>query len=165
MSTLRERALSVEERIEFEIFGQKGLNLLRQDADANPAVLVDAVDSYTHLDQKNNRSFVARMFLRKSKNIERALGLGIVWGNQLVRRFGWEWVCVVDQGDDRYGVVSQDRSLVVYPTYFIKTCLDHPHVDCTAMLVFNMIAANNIPEQPSGSYRNVMEGVCRIVPR
>jgi hypothetical protein len=165
MSDISERPLDDTERVEFEIFGEKGLALLCQQASSDPHVLVDAVDACTYSHQKRNRFFLSRVFRRKTTNIEKALGLGIVWGNQLVRRFGWEWVCLVINGVDRYAVVSPDRSLAVYPTYFIKACLDNPYADCTAMLAFNMMDENNVPDQTPGTYLNMMEGVFRIIPR
>jgi hypothetical protein len=169
MSTIQERPLTVEEISEFEACSSQGLqNLGVNDPSVAPESIVQLVDSY--VDKWQSGGFAPRksLFGRKSPvpdTVDVALGLGAVWGNQIVRRFGWEWTCLQQDGQDFYCVVSQDRGWVIFPTYFIKSCLDNPQVDCTAMLSFNMMMAGSIPENPPHSYENMMDGVHRIVPK
>jgi hypothetical protein len=101
----------------------------------------------------------------KSDVIDTALSLGAVWGDQLVRQFGWEWTVVIDGGHELYAVAAKDRSLVIYPGYYVKACLDDPTVDCTVALAFNMLVAGKITGIPPRSYEDVMSGVMHIVPK
>ena len=101
----------------------------------------------------------------KSDAIDTALGLGAVWGDQLVKEFGWEWTVVIDGGQELYAVAPRDRSLVIYPGNYIKACLDDPTMDCTVALAFNMLVAGKISGIPPRSYEDVMSGVMHIVPK
>ena len=93
---------------------------------------------------------------------------GSLWGQQLVRKFAWEWKLVTfHEHDDSTapGVLSPDRSLAIYPIHFVIGCLEDSNVDCTILLSYNMLKAGETGEVEKGSYCNYMEGVHRIVPR
>src|SRR5262245_3046432 len=49
---------------------------------------------------------------------ERALPIGALWGQTMVRHFGWHWATLIQHDHDNLkvtAVVNQDRSLVIYP--------------------------------------------------
>jgi hypothetical protein len=97
---------------------------------------------------------------------DRALPLGSLWGQQLVRQFGWEWSGVVfhDRSDTKaIGVFPKDRSLAIYPWHFVFGCREN-NAAVTILLAFNMILAERIPAQDKGEYVNVMDHVHHIVP-
>jgi hypothetical protein len=95
--------------------------------------------------------------------------LGSLWGEQLVREFGWEWRMIIfhEHGDKQApAVVSPDRSYVIYPIHFIIGCMQDASVDATILLSFNMMRDNAFAGDPSESkYANLMEQIFRIVPR
>ena len=94
--------------------------------------------------------------------------LGSLWGEQLVRQFGWEWKLITshEHGDSKApGVVSPDRSLAIYPIHFIIGCLNDPSVDATILLSFNMLQESQTNDSKQGAYDNLMAQVFRIVPR
>ena len=109
---------------------------------------------------------------RPAKNVvkdgeEARLIMGSLWGEQLVKKFGWHWAQVTFHDHDdsiAFGVFSPDRSLAIYPLDFMLGCLRNKYVDVTVLLSFNMLLAGKIPEMKAKSYTNVMEGVHRIVP-
>jgi len=93
--------------------------------------------------------------------------LGSLWGQQLVRAFDWEWAAIsIDQTQPTtVGIVSRDRSLVIYPFDFVTQCILQK-CPVTIALAFDMLSVNDeIPEFPPGSYENLMEGVHHVVPR
>jgi hypothetical protein len=93
---------------------------------------------------------------------------GSLWGQQLVRKFGWEWKLVTfhEHGDSTApGVLSPDRSLAIYPIHFVIGCLQDSTVDCTILLSYNMLKAGDTGAVEPASYFNYMDGVHRIVPR
>ena len=165
MSTTTDRAISEDEKSEFESYAKSGLKLLGKIESADPGELVAAVDTYIAKHQKASTGFVKKLFSKAPDNIETSLALGIVWGNQLVRAFRWEWVCVLVEGEERYAVVAPDRSLVVFATYFVKECLDHATADCTVLLSYNMLRENRLSTEPTRGYTSVMQSVRRIVPQ
>jgi hypothetical protein len=82
-----------------------------------------------------------------------AVVLGMLWGDEVHRAFGWEWVYLKDdRGFETWGVVSADRSYVCYPHLILAKKLTHPDSDNTVMLLFNMIGAGNLPESSPGTY-------------
>lgn len=95
-----------------------------------------------------------------------ALPLGSLWGQQIVRQFGWEWSSVVfhDRGDSKaIGVLSKDRSLAIYPWHFVFGCLEN-NATVTILLSYNMLLAGKVPAQEQGRYVNLMDHVHHIVP-
>ncbi len=129
---------------------------------AEPAAVVAAVDDFAHRWQKGDRPPSDEI-----KDTEQArLLLGSLWGEQLLRRFGWRWARVSFSDDSfAFGVVSPDSSLAVYPFDFLLGCLANPGVDVTVALSFNMLLSGGVPAMPPRSYTDVMAGVHRIVPR
>lgn len=163
---IQERPLTPEELQEFADYTVRALtNLGLAGAEPTPEAAVQAVEDFVERWQAERRHPLKKLFARGPDTVDVALGLGSVWGNQLVRRFGWEWVCLQESGQELYAVVDPDRTVAVYATYFIKACLDNPQMDCTVMLAFNMIAAEKIAGLPGQGYENLMQGVHRIIPK
>lgn len=165
MPVTAERVINAAEQAEFHNYAVAGLKMLGRQASAEPAALVGAIDEFVDKHHRTPVGFISKLFKQKQNNTEAALALGIVWGNQVVREFGWEWTCITSDGHDYYVVAAPDRSLAIYATYFIKECLDFATADCTAMLSFNMMLAKSFPQQPAGSYTSMMPGVFRLVPK
>jgi hypothetical protein len=133
-------------------------------ADADPPEVVNAIDDFAYHWQKGERPSTDLI----AGGEDARLVMGSLWGEQLVKQFGWEWAKVTfhDHGDSvTFGVFSPDRSLAIYPLDFMLGCLNDPGVDVTVMLSYNMLEGGKIPKLESKSYSNVMEGVHRIVPR
>jgi hypothetical protein len=130
------------------------------DASQTPAELAARVDHCVDEWQAGRRPEP-----EKSSLIDTALGLGAVWGDALLRQLGWEWTVILEDGQEYYAASARDRSLIIYPAYYIKDCLENPHLDCTVALAFNMMVAGKITGIPPRSYENVMHGVMHIVPK
>ena len=133
-----------------------------QYASADPTQVAEAVDKFAHRWQKGKRPSTELV-----EDTEQArLIFGSLWGEQLVKQFGWAWRQVnFSDGSVAFGVVSPDRSLVIYPLDFMLGCMQDPGVDVAVALSFNMLVAGSLPKMKRRSYTNVMEGVHRIVPR
>ena len=141
----------------------QGTKLLGLSLDDEPLTIVAAVDEFVYAWQCGDKP------PKRTLDPENApFTLGAVWGEQLVRAFGWEWRMVTfhEHGDTTApGVLSPDRSLAVYPIHFVMGCLQDSTVDTTILLAFNMLAAKTISDTTPGSYFNLMDGVHRIIPR
>lgn len=137
----------------------EGAELARIGVDADPAVIVAAINDFVRHEQDEPVEGIDNWD-------DRALPLGCLWGLQVVRRFGWEWANVTlhEHGDVKaLGVFSPDRSLAIYPFYFLFGCLENK-VTVTILLAFNMLVEGKLPPLPPNGYENVMEGVHHIVP-
>jgi hypothetical protein len=122
-----------------------------------PEKVIAAIDAFV-------TSPPRKFFGRVDTWTDRALPVGSLWGEQLVREFGWAWGQVkLDEDEIRIGVFSKDRSLAIYPWEFVFDCLEN-ETPVTILLAFNMLQAGSIPAFPPNSFEDVMEGVHHIVP-
>ena len=123
--------------------------------------VVQHVDEFVHQWQQGNRPEV-------DLDDDLSLVFGSLWGEQLVREFGWQWAGVTfhDYDDSKaVGVFSPDRSLAIYPFHFVYGCMEND-APVTIMLAFNMLKDGSwIPEPPANGYENVMDHFQHIVPR
>jgi hypothetical protein len=137
----------------------EGAELAEIFVDDSPAAIVAAVNDLVVEEQKHPVEGIDHFD-------DRALPLGSLWGMQLVRQLGWQWaeVTLHDHNDAKaVGVFSPDRSLAIYPFYFIYGCLENG-VPSTILLAFNMLLEGKIPPQEPKAYVNLMEHVHHIVP-
>jgi hypothetical protein len=142
---------------------ERGTRLLGVAPDDDPATIVAAVDAFVYAWQCGDRPPQSVLDAEDAP-----FTLGAVWGEQFVRRFGWEWRMVTfhEHGDSvAPGVLSPDRSLAVYPIHFVMGCLQDHTVDTTILIAFKMLEAGKIDSTTPGSSINLMDGVHRIIPR
>jgi len=131
-------------------------------ADAEPAKIVNAIDDVTRRWQTGYRPAIEDA----DDPVNAAWIFGSLWGQQIVRQFGWGWAKLTWLDSDNavaFGVVSPDRSLVVYPMNFVEAFMRDANMDVTVMLSFNMLLANASPAMPPRSYTNMMNYVQRVV--
>lgn len=163
MKTHSEQPLSADTAAAVSAEIERGTRLLGVAIDDDPATIAAAVDAFVYAWQCGDRPPASVLDADDAPFI-----LGAVWGEQLVRRFGWEWRMVTfhEHGDSvAPGVLSPDRALAIYPIHFIMGCLHDPTVDTTILLAFNMLEAGTIGPTPPGGFFNLMDGVQRIIPR
>jgi hypothetical protein len=140
-----------------------GARLLGVSPDDDPAKIVSAVDAFVFDWQCGDHPPESVLDAEDAP-----FRMGALWGEQLVRAFGWEWAMVTfhEHGNSTApAVLSPDRSLAVYPIHFIMGCLQDPTVDTTILLAFNMLKADTVGDTTPGSYFNLMDGVHCIIPR
>ena len=133
-----------------------GIDLSRQ----SPEHVIEAINAFLLHRQDGERP-------TEEESEDLSYTLGSLWGEQLVRVFGWDWAGVTfhDHDDSNaVGVLSPDRSLAIYPFHFVYGCLmnDAP---VTILLAYNMLKdGSRIPEIPPATYENVMDHVHHIAP-
>ncbi len=123
--------------------------------------IVERIDSFIHSWQKGKRPKIP-------EGDDLSLTLGSLWGEQLVKKFDWQWAGVTfheHNNSKAVGVFSPDRSLAIYPFHFIYGCIENNAI-VTIMLSYNMLKdGSKIPKLPSRGYTNVMDNIQHIVPR
>ncbi|WP_315791200.1 hypothetical protein [Fischerella sp. JS2] len=92
---------------------------------------------------------------------EISLTLGTAWGNAIVKEFGWQWVCVEYEEQDFYAVVAPNRAYGCLPFNDVNSLLTNPQADSCAVLLFNMIKANNLPFAAANQYQMLRFGARR----
>lgn len=92
-----------------------------------------------------------RRDLSQDERENRAIELGLLWGEQVCRAYGWEWVKL----DGDHVVVAPDRSAYVSPVVYMYGFFYDPERENNTLLLFNMIGAKGkIPAKP-GDYLHI----------
>lgn len=156
---LHERDINEEERALIKENSEDTFASLALPPTAPPAEVLDAIDK--RIDWIQDASDKDTRALDPERTL---LGLSMLWGEQLVKEFGWTWVCFEGAGN-MLAVVAGNRSFVVAPIHFVRACLEDPELDCTIMLSFNMVKEAPPENFPANDYNNLMEAAFRIVPK
>lgn len=123
----------------------------------SPSRIINAINSFVALPPKRS------IFRRVDNWNDRAMPLGALWGTQLVRQFGWQWIMIDDSGDRSIGVFDASRSQGVYPFEVVFQCVELSEIP-TIELAFNMISEGTLPKFEPQSFTNIMDGIRHIVP-
>ena len=156
-----ERALTAREQREFNQYAAIGNLMIGGERDSPPTRIVTAIHAYIdrHRRKHAGPSESRREGEEKPGNAQAARALATVWGDQFIRVFGWEWICVMFDGEEHYVVVQPDRSLVIFAAEYIEACLDMETMDCAVKSAFDQLRANAIPPQEMLSYTSAMRWV------
>lgn len=154
---INEREPTRQELSDLKSDNSYGFKLMElKNREATPAQIVQHLQSIVRELQSDHRRGVRKSDSQDSVDI--AFGLGAVWGNQLVREFAWEWVCLEVGGGEFLVVASPDRAMFIGPAQFIKQCFDSPETECQTILYsFNVIASG--ATVAPGTYANVMSSI------
>lgn len=123
---------------------ENSLALLQQyrpglDPGDEPQRLVEA--AYQVLDE------LRRASLDTEAMMDRAVELGLLWGEQACRAYGWRWAMV----DGGHAVVAPDNSAYVEPVTYAYGLLFRPEEENTFLLLFNLLGSpKKMPRQPGG---------------
>jgi hypothetical protein len=78
--------------------------------------------------------------------------LGALWGHQICRRLGWEWVELTVQDDMWYGIVSHQREHAIFPLIYMREVLVERSKENTILLIYNMLKAGKFSPAEPGDY-------------
>ncbi len=164
MAQIKEHKLTDDIRSALAGGSREAISGLKLSASADFKTIVEAIDQFV-FDWQDGKRPPPEAFDTPE---DVPVALGCLWGDQLVKRFGWEWVLISfgRRGDDMIpAVVSPDRSLVVYPITSVASALEDSSIDCTIALSYNILESGKVGKQKAKGYLNLLEGVYRIVPR
>ncbi len=156
---LEERPLSDHEQTHLKQLADSGLEMLGITDDRQPHEIVEAVDKWVDDFQDTANEDV------DEAEIERlVVNLGTIWGEQVVKEFGWQWVCFEGAGEI-LAVVSPERALYIIPYEYLLACMQDPELDCTVMLSFNLLKENPPENLRKNDYDHFMMSAFRMVPK
>jgi len=144
---VRERPLEEQEQNELDDLVEQGLEMLGEHFPENPddpAQVIAAI-----------RIFVDEHRTAPSDEDTEAVAfaIGALWGDEVRRALGWQWVLLrLDRGDELFCVVSPDRAVAIRPQLFLYRLLQERQSDNTAALAFNMLREGRLPPGGPGSY-------------
>jgi len=156
-----ERALTAGEQRDFNHYAAIGNQMIGGERDAPPTRIIAALQAFVdkHQRQQESQWALRREGVEKPSHSAAARALATVWGDQLARVFGWEWVCVVCEGAERFAVVQPDRSLAIFAMDYVEACMELRTIDCAIRPAFDQLRASAIPPQPASGYASAMQWV------
>jgi hypothetical protein len=143
----------------------EGADIVDVDVDDEPLAVVQAINRFLE-PPKKGWFWTPTADANVDNWTDRALPVGSLWGQIIVRHFGWHWASLIQHDQDDFkaiAVVSEDRSLAVFPFHYCFGCLEN-HLHPTVLLAFNILDTGKIPQQPVGEFVNLMDSVRHIVP-
>jgi hypothetical protein len=78
--------------------------------------------------------------------------LGCLWGEQICAAHGWTWVILTRADEEAYAIVPPDRRFSIFPTIFMHSKLKDRGAENTVRLVFDLLAAGDLPDVAPGTY-------------
>lgn len=86
---------------------------------------------------------------KKPRSLDDATALGALWGDALARASGWTWAHLVLGKHKRVCLVSPDRAHACAPLEYLYAQRT-PGAEVTALLLFNMVVAGQLPPSAPG---------------
>jgi hypothetical protein len=155
MANTQERAITPAEQKEFDQYATQGLKNLgfgEANAESDPDIVVQAISAFVEQWRLQEQKPLSRLFKHKPDAIDVALSLGILWGNQVARALGWQWTCLLQNGQEYFALVPIDRAYTLYPFYWMRQFLEDERKDNTIILLFNVLKAGRLPPSTPGTY-------------
>jgi hypothetical protein len=156
------RLLTSDETAELDEFRSAGFSLLGATSETDD--LLPLIDEWVRSEQLITLD-IGHPNRTDDELIDVSWAVGSLLGDQFVDRLGWAWALVGSGDAAKFGIVSADAALSLYPSFFIRDCIEDPNRDFTAWLIFNMVAADRFSDTESGSCLDLSKHVVRIVPR
>jgi hypothetical protein len=148
-----ELSLPIEEQSEIAAYVRAGLTKLRVESDASPQRVIAALRE--HLDAE--RTNVNALDHDGDSYADFILELGHVWGDQLVRGYGWHWGMLQFDGQDGGKHVIYPEGLAyVHPIRLVLDIVNAPERSNNTALLFSTLAPDvlslQLPEGRPGAY-------------
>jgi hypothetical protein len=159
-----ERSLTVEELAIFNNYGAIGMQLIGHVPSNRPEVLAAGVDAYIQRRKRPLKHLLTFMKDPERDNAVAARALGTVWANQVVREFGWEWICMTLDDKEHIVPAAPDRSLVLFAPEYVEECLVSKDTQCKVAVSMDMLRTGALPVQGTLSYSRMMKVVRRAQP-
>ena len=156
-----ERSLTPQEHAQFKNDAAIGFRLISEVPCSPVAAIVAGIDDFIHKRQGPLRNFTAPLKGFQGDDPAAARALGTVWGNQMVRAFGWEWICVTLGETEHFVVAAPDRSLVVFAHEYAWKCMESNDLECSIALSFDLVRGGAIERPPALTYTSMMPRVKR----
>lgn len=125
---------------------EEGYDLLELSGTEAPAEIVKQIAAQVDA--------LRKIKLEHDEETQQAAILGVLFGEQLKKAYGWDW-CQIETASRRVmAVVASDKSLYLEPLHFVWQFLIDTTQDQTIILTFNMLAKQKTSAKP-GDYKYV----------
>jgi hypothetical protein len=154
------RQLDDQEKSELAAATERALARLSLDAMAEPETIVRAASELVVKEQaaRTQRKLFGLIKNNASDPTEIIAMMGFVWGAQIKRAVGWDWVMAMRGEDPEYALTSSAREYAVFPLTFVKRMLTAPYEPSTLLEVFDTIKRGRHAPAERGVYDDLTDG-------
>ena len=153
---ITDRSLDSEERADITRFMKLGLKRIGADRAAAPdpdklqELVSQAIDQYRKQDEKR----------RQASLLDASVSLGSLWGQLFCDQIGWTWVFMkMDDGKEYYGVVSPNRSHLIFPLQHTQNLMRDPTREQDSLALYQSVKSGTLPASKEREYRVLGSGV------
>ncbi|HLX60628.1 MAG TPA: hypothetical protein VKX17_05040 [Planctomycetota bacterium] len=140
-----DRPLNTHERNQLSTFIKTAMKHIGADRAASPhpdklvELISEAIDLYRNLEADRRQ--------------EASVSLGTLWGQIICDQLGWTWVSLkLDTKTEVFGVVSPNRSHVIYPLHHVNALLFDTSTDQNSLTLYNSLKKGILPPGSDHSY-------------
>lgn len=156
------RPLTRSEIQELDEFRAAGIALLNVDP-CSKGLLPQVDEFILALQEASSRG--TKPFPIGEEMIDIAWALGVLIADQFIEDLDWRWSLIGPDDQEKYGILSPNSSLALYPSFFARECLENPERDFTALLIYNMVMAKRFDDVPADECLDLAQNVLRVIPR
>lgn len=140
-----DRPVNTHERAKLSGFIQSAMKHIGAERASSPhpdklvELISQAIDLYRNLDAPRRQ--------------EASVSLGTLWGQILCDQLGWTWVSLkLDSKTEVFGIVSPNRSHVIYPMHHVNALLFDPSMEQNSLSLYNDLKARKLPPSNDHGY-------------
>jgi hypothetical protein len=141
----RDRPLTADEFADLRGFQDAGRAGLAGAAEAeDPRAVVEAIGAVVH----------GLRNLDEDAKVHASVAFGALWGEQVHRALGWDWVLLPIEApeDEVFVLVSPTRDYYISPLYLLLPYATGTRTEDTSVLLFNMLVAGAVPAGRPAAY-------------
>lgn len=142
---MTDRPVNTHERSKLSGFIQTAMKHIGADRAGSPhpdklqELISQAIDLYRHLDAAQRQ--------------EASVSLGTLWGQIVCDQLGWTWVALKpDSKNEVFGVVSPNRSHVIYPLHYVNSLLFDTTLEQNSLALYNNLKKGILPPSQDHGY-------------
>ena len=154
------RQLDNEEKTQIAASVEKALGALGQSASADTEEVVKAAGAQIDKEQsaRTQKKLFGLIKNKASDPAEVVSMIGAVWGAQIKRQMGWDWVMAMRGEEPELALVSADREYAVFPMTFVRRMMNPPYEANTLVEVFDTIKRGRHAPAERGVYDDLTDG-------
>src|SRR5207248_1280244 len=116
-------------------------------ASPHPDKLIDLNNQSIELYRKQDEP------ARQAGLFDATVSLGTLWGQLICDQLGWTWASIkVDGIGDVFGVVSPNRSHLIFPMHHMNVLLYDTALEQDSLKLYNELKAGKFPAAKEGAY-------------
>jgi hypothetical protein len=145
--THRERELTFPELEDLQALIQAAAEATGQTEQAAPDEVVQSISDAV--------ATIRRSMSDRQQAFEASIPYGALWGDQVRRALGWEWVWLTEVEDEQYqyyAVTSPNREYFVAPLFLHGPFAMGDAEEDTSVLLFNLLRTGHIPRTGPRAY-------------